>query len=68
MYVKAVKDETKLIIATVGLADVNDKANTDNIKKSIANAPCLSVVDLLKNKNPDDIAKVKAFAEEIRRV
>ena len=30
------------------------------------NAPCLSVVDLLKNKNPDDIAKVKAFAEKVR--
>lgn len=30
------------------------------------NAPCLSVVDMLKNKNPDDIDKVKAFAERVR--
>ena len=30
------------------------------------NAPCLSVVDMLKNKNPDDAAKVKAFAEKVR--
>ena len=34
--VKAIKDGTKLVIATVGLADVTDKTNTDNIKKSIA--------------------------------
>ncbi len=30
------------------------------------NVPCLSVVDMLKNKNPDDIAKVKEFAERVR--
>ena len=34
--VKAIKSGTKLIIVTVGLADVNDKENTDHIKKSIA--------------------------------
>ena len=32
---KALPDGTKLIIVTVGLADVHDKENTDNIKKSI---------------------------------
>ncbi len=32
------------------------------------NVSCLSVVDLLKTKNPDDFAKIKAFADEIRRV
>lgn len=34
--VKAMNDDTALIIVTVGLADVNDKENTDNIKKSIS--------------------------------
>lgn len=34
--VKAVNDGTKLVIVTVGLADVTDKENTDNIRKSIA--------------------------------
>lgn len=34
--VKSIKDGAELIIVTVGLADVNDKENTDNIKKSIA--------------------------------
>ena len=33
--IKLIKGDTKLIIVTVGLADVNDKANTDNIRKSI---------------------------------
>lgn len=33
--VKALRKNTKLIIVTVGLADVCDKGNTDNIKKSI---------------------------------
>ena len=33
--VRALPEDTKLIIATVGLADVCDKENTDNIKKSI---------------------------------
>lgn len=33
--VKSVKDGTKLVIVTVGLADVTDKANIDNIKKSL---------------------------------
>lgn len=33
--VKSIKDTAKLIIATVGLADVNDVLNTDHIKKSI---------------------------------
>ena len=32
---KALPDGAKLIIVTVGLADVHDKENTDNIKKSI---------------------------------
>lgn len=34
--IKSIKDSTRLIIITVGLADVNDKENTDGIKKSIA--------------------------------
>ncbi len=34
--VKAMRDGAKLVIVTVGLADVTDKENTDNIKKSIA--------------------------------
>ncbi len=34
--IKAIKDSTRLIIVTVGLADVNDKENTDSIKKSIS--------------------------------
>lgn len=33
--VKAIGNNTKIVIATVGLADVNDKENTDNIKKSL---------------------------------
>lgn len=33
--VKTLRKNTKLIIVTVGLADVCDKENTDNIKKSI---------------------------------
>ena len=33
--VKALGENTKLIIATVGLADVQDKENTDNIRNSI---------------------------------
>lgn len=32
---KALSDGTKLIIVTVGPADVHDKENTDNIKKAI---------------------------------
>lgn len=35
--IKSIKDNTKLIVVTVGLADVNDVLNTDNIKKSIKN-------------------------------
>lgn len=35
--IKSIKDNTKLIVVTVGLADVNDVFNTDNIKKSIKN-------------------------------
>lgn len=34
--VKALGENTKLIIATVGLADVTDTQNTDSIKKSIS--------------------------------
>lgn len=34
--VKSIKNKTRLIIVTVGLADVNDRENTDSIKKSIA--------------------------------
>lgn len=33
--IKLLKDDAKLIIVTVGLADVNNKENIDNIKKSI---------------------------------
>lgn len=33
--VKAMANNTKFVIATVGLADVSDKENTDNIKKSL---------------------------------
>lgn len=33
--VKALRKNTKLIIVTVGLADVHDKGNTDNIRNSI---------------------------------
>ncbi len=33
--IKAINESTRLIIVTVGLADVNDKENTDSIKKSI---------------------------------
>ena len=33
--VKALQESTKLIIVTVGLADVTNKENTSNIKKSI---------------------------------
>lgn len=33
--VKAIGNNTKIVIATVGFADVNDKENTDNIKKSL---------------------------------
>ena len=33
--VKALQENTKLIIVTVGLADVTNKENTSNIKKSI---------------------------------
>lgn len=33
--VKALGENTKLIIATVGLADLQDKENTDNIRNSI---------------------------------
>ncbi len=33
--VKALGKNSKLVIVTVGLADVQDKENTDNIKKSI---------------------------------
>ncbi|HIX15242.1 MAG TPA: flavodoxin domain-containing protein [Candidatus Hungatella pullicola] len=34
--VKALQKDTKIVIVTVGLADVCDKENTDNIKKSIS--------------------------------
>ncbi len=33
--IKAINESTRLIIVTVGLADVNDKENIDSIKKSI---------------------------------
>ncbi len=33
--IKAIKEPTKLIVVTVGLADVNDKENIDSIRKSI---------------------------------
>lgn len=34
--VKALQENTKLIIVTVGLADVTNEENTNNIKKSIS--------------------------------
>ncbi|MGB4657628.1 MAG: flavodoxin domain-containing protein [Mobilitalea sp.] len=34
--IKALPQNANIIIVTVGLADVNDKENTDNIKKSIS--------------------------------
>ncbi len=34
--IKAMKDSARLIIVTVGLADVNDKENTASIQKSIS--------------------------------
>lgn len=35
--IKSIGNNARLIVVTVGLADVNDKNNTDSIKKSVKN-------------------------------
>lgn len=46
----------------------NDKKCFAKLHKAVGvtDMPCLSLVEPLKNKNPDDTAKIKAFAEKIR--